>query len=81
MKEFKSHFEDILNPDLINHVVTDITTDVTISILDEEISIVEVQEQIKRMHPDKASGPDGLPPVVFSLLLTSPVGVSYSNSL
>lgn len=66
--EFKAHFEDILNPDLINHDVTEVTTDVTIPILDEQISAVEVQEQIKRIHPDKACGPDGLPPGVFSLL-------------
>ncbi len=66
--EFKAHFEAILNADVNNHDITDITTDVTIPLLDEQISAVEVQEQIQRMHPDKAYGPDGLPPGVFSLL-------------
>lgn len=53
---------------MINHDVSEVTTDVTIPILDEQISVVEVQEQIKRMHLDKACGPDGLPPGVFTLL-------------
>ncbi len=66
--EFKAYFEDILNPDVINHDAIETTTDVTIPILDEQISAVEVEEQIRRMHPDKACGPDGLPPGVFSLL-------------
>lgn len=66
--EFKAHFETILNPTVNNYDVTEVTTDVTIPVLDEQISVAEVQEQIKRMHPDKACGPDGLPPGVFSLL-------------
>ena len=66
--EFRDYFEHILNPDVINHDVSEVTTEVTIPILDEQISAVEVQEQITRMHPDKACGPDGLPPGVFSLL-------------
>ncbi len=66
--EFKAHFEDILNPHVSNHDDTEVTTDVTIPVLDEQISAVEVQEQMKRMHPDRACGPDGLPPGVFSLL-------------
>ena len=66
--EFKAHFEAILNLDMDNVDVMEVTTDVTIPVLDEQISVAEVQEQIKRMHPDKACGPDGLPPGVFSLL-------------
>ena len=66
--EFKAHFEAILNLDMDNEDVMEVTTDVKIPVLDEQISAAEVQEQIKRMHPDKACGPDGLPPGVFSLL-------------
>lgn len=44
------------------------TTDVTIPILDEPITPGEVHEQSRKMKPDKASGPDGIPPGVFTLL-------------
>lgn len=66
--EFKAQFMVILNPTINNHDVTEVATDVTIPVLDEQISVAEVQEQIKRMHLDKKCGPDGLPPGVFSLL-------------
>ena len=67
-EEFKTHFEAVLNPSVgISHE-GDVTTDVTIPILDDPISTLEVQHQIRRMKPDKACGPDGLPPGVFSLL-------------
>uniref|UniRef100_A0A0P4VRG8 Reverse transcriptase domain-containing protein n=1 Tax=Scylla olivacea TaxID=85551 RepID=A0A0P4VRG8_SCYOL len=66
--EFKAYFETILNADTVNDDDVEVTTDVTIPVLDEQISVAEVQQQIKRMHPDKSCGPDGLPPGVFSLL-------------
>ena len=65
--EFKAHFESILNVDTDNDDV-EINTNVTILVLDEQISFEEVQEQITRTHPDKACGQDGLPSGVFSLL-------------
>ena len=46
----------------------DVTTEVTIPILDEPIIPTQVHEQIRKMKPDKACGPDGLAPGVFSLL-------------
>ena len=66
--EFKAHFDAILNLGTDNSDPMEITTDVTIPVLDEQISVEEVQEQIKRMHPDIPCGPNGLPPGVFSLL-------------
>ena len=45
----------------------DVTTEVTIPVLDEAVTPAQV-EQVKRMKVDKACGPDGLPPGVFSLL-------------
>ncbi len=45
-------------------MMIEITTDVTIPMLDNQISALKV----KIMHPDKACGPDGLPLGVFSLL-------------
>ena len=52
--KFRVHFEDILNPDVMNHDIPEVTTEVTIPILDEQISAVEVQKQIKRMDHEKA---------------------------
>ena len=67
--EFKEHFEEILNPEgTIDCDEQTLTTDVSIPILDEPISPVEVQNQIRRMKVDKACGPDGIPPGVFNLL-------------
>lgn len=68
-KDFKTHFETVLNP----NNETDIngnneTTDVTIPILDEPITPAEIHEQSRKMKPDTASGPDGVSPGVFSLL-------------
>lgn len=57
--EFEAHFEAILNSDINNHDIMEITTDVTVPVLDEQVSAAEVQEQIQGM-------PDGLPPGVFS---------------
>ena len=66
--EFKTHFETILNP---TQPVTDypvIETNVIIPILDDPITPQEVINQIQRSKPDKACGPDGLTPGVFSML-------------
>lgn len=43
-------------------------TETTIPLPDDPISISEVNEQIKKMEPDKSCGPDGVSPGVMSLL-------------
>ena len=67
-EEFKTYFETVLNP---KQVVTNypvIATNVTIPVLDDPITPQEVEHQIQKMKPDKACGPDGLIPGVFSML-------------
>lgn len=45
---FKSYFEEIYNPTTTNHLeVRNLSTQVTISVLDEPISKVEVETQMK----------------------------------
>ena len=61
-------FKLSFNPQNVNFLTDDdITTDVTIHILDEPISPVEVSQQIRKMKPDRACEPDGLPPGLFAL--------------
>ena len=68
-EEFKAHFESVLNPPVtLDPYLGDIATDVTIPILDDPILPAEVHEQIRKLKPDKACGPDGLSPGIFSLL-------------
>lgn len=67
--KFRDHFEKVLNPtretkDELSHL----STYVSIPVLDELISPLEVQNQIKRMMLDKACGPDGIPFGDFSLM-------------
>ncbi len=64
---FKEHFEKVLNPQQINSD-NDISTDVQIPILDDPITPAEICDQIKKMKVDKACGPDGVSPGIFSLL-------------
>ena len=67
-EEFKAHFESILNqPSTANFQVPG-DTNVTIPILDDPISPGEVNAQIEKIKPNKACGPDGLSPGIFSLL-------------
>ena len=69
--EFRDHFEKILNPTrVIETELPDLRTKVSIPVLDEHISPLEVHNQVKRMNVDKACGPDGIPRGVFSLLHT-----------
>ncbi len=65
--EFKRHFEGILNS-LPTAPPAHVSTDVTIPVLDDPISLAEVENQVKRMKVDKACGSDGLTPSVFSML-------------
>ncbi len=75
-QDFKTHFESVLNPiDETEHGLDNLINDVTIPVLDEPITPAEVHEQARKMKPDKASGPDGIPPGVFTLL---PVQWIYS---
>ncbi len=75
--EFRDHFEKVLNPSReTQDELSNLSTDVSIPVLDEHISPLEVQNQIKRMKVDKACGPDGIPPEVFFFTYITPV-VSY----
>lgn len=66
-EEFKVHFESIYNPsDTAALTVPDVH--VTIPVLDNDITYDEVTAQIKKLKPNKACGPDGLSPGIFSLL-------------
>ena len=68
--DFKIHFESLLNPPGNNGdiIPTDYTTITSIPILDDPISVNEVTEQVHKMKPDKACGPDGVSPGLLSLL-------------
>ena len=48
--------------------IHDVTTNVTIPVLDDMIGVPEVEGAIKKLKADKASGPDGLPPGIFKVL-------------
>ena len=78
-QEFKEHFEVALNPvdvpnyivnfeEVIDHYEVNDAIHDTMPLLHEVIMPTETLDQAKKMKPDKASGPDGLPPGVFSLL-------------
>lgn len=63
---FKSYFEEIFNPTNTNHLeVSKLSTQVTIPVLDEPISPVEVETKMKCLKSNKASGLDVLPPTLL----------------
>ena len=71
---------DIYNSD-INHVTT-------IPLLDNHLIPLEVTGQIKKLKPDKSSGPDGIPPGIYKLLnfewimlLTTLFNLIFSNAI
>ena len=67
--QFKEFFEQILNPvDVEEPNLLELQTDVSIPLLDEPISVWEVSQQVKRLKPNKACGPDGLAPGIFKVL-------------
>lgn len=66
-EDFKAYFEGMLNPPHDQQQM-EITTDVSIPVLDSPITQVEICEQIRNMKPDKACGPDGISPGIFSML-------------
>ena len=66
---FKTYFEEIFNlPNTEYLYVNDLLTQVTIPVLNKSIRAAEVEAQIKRLKSNKASGLDGLPPVLFKRL-------------
>lgn len=68
-EQFKAFFEDLFNPPNVDDLEID-TSDinVTMPVLDGEISLAEVESQIRKLKNDKAGGPDGICPGVFKLL-------------
>ena len=68
-EQFKEYIENSFNPPIDVRLDPDMfTSDVMIPLLDEPITTLEVQQQIKKLKADKASGPDGLSPGIFKLL-------------
>ena len=68
-EEFKNHFADVFNPQNVEHVnVNDFATNVTIPVLDNDITLDEVIQEIRMLKHDKACGPDGISPGIFKLL-------------
>ena len=68
-EEFKEYFGNDTNPGNVNVAEMGlIDTAVNIPLLDDPITPQEVVAQIARVKPDKACGPDGVPPGVFKLL-------------
>lgn len=65
--DFKVHFERLLNSDP-TPPTPHLVTDVTIPVLDDPISTLEVQRKIRKLNVKKASGPDGLSPGILTML-------------
>lgn len=63
--EFKLYYENNFNP-ITN--LDDISSNVTIPVLDQIIAPYEMSQQVKQMKSDKACGPDGVSPGIFKLL-------------
>ncbi len=69
---FKTHFENVFNPpNTVYPDVNELRSQVTIPVLDEPINGDEVMTQIKRLKPNKTSGPDGVPPALFKVMPAS----------
>ena len=62
--DFKDHFERVLNRPNVESVPQDINTYINIPVLDDPISLNEVEFQIGKLKVDKACGMDGLSPCV-----------------
>lgn len=57
--KFKLHFENVLNPDGV-YDLDNVYTNVTISVLDDRVTSMEVEPQIPVLKVDKTCGPGGL---------------------
>ena len=66
--EFKEYLEKVLNPEENETVGDDIQSIVNVPILDDQITVEEIQSQINNNKPDKAYGPDGVSPGVLKML-------------
>ncbi len=85
---FKEHMETLLNPSDVEHLSSEVaTTSVYIPVLDDPITPDEVHDAIQSLKPDKASGPDGIPPRVvrsmpvnWLLCVTTLFNVLFSTS-
>jgi hypothetical protein len=66
--EFKCHFEKLLNPNQNSDNLYIPNTQVYMPILDDPITIEEVERAIKRQKSGKAAGWDGVPPGILKLL-------------
>lgn len=58
----------LMAPNAVKLTECNFDSNVTIPILDSQISPEEVQLQIKQLKPDKACGPDGVPPGILKML-------------
>ena len=68
-EDFKQFFESTLNPPTNSSFDPNMfTSDISIPILDEPITPLEVKQQAKMLKHDKASGPDGLSPSILKML-------------
>lgn len=50
------------------HHLEEISTELSIPVLDSPILQAEIHEQVRKLKPDKACGPDGISPGIFSML-------------
>jgi hypothetical protein len=68
-EDFKAHFEELLNPGNTPRLEpSQFMTDITIPVLDDAISPLEVEEGIRKLKPNKACGPDGISPRLLHAL-------------
>ena len=68
-EDFKKFFESNLNPPTNPRFDPNMFTfDISIPVLDEPITSLEVKQQAKMLKPDKASGPDGLSSGILKML-------------
>ncbi len=66
-QEFKTFYEELLSPP--NSIsIDECHTHTYIPVLDDDISVDEVQCQVRRLKASRASGPDGVCPAVFKVL-------------
>ena len=67
--EFKEHYERCFNPPNRLRLRTDeFVTIVNIPVRDDNVTLLEVKQQINMLKPDKASGPDGVLPGILKML-------------
>ena len=67
--EFKQFYESVMSPGHTDESsLGPVNVAVNIPLLDDPITPEEVTAQIKKIKPDKACGPDGIPPGIYKLL-------------